>query len=143
MAGEDLMKEIQDFRFQAVKDAGENIFATTILECVNALIVDMGSGLILFSTSGVNTLFGYLKSELDGKNIIDLMPERFRQAHGGHLKNFSDNPTPRAMGGSKMKLVGLKRDLSEFPIRIGLHPTMIGRKRCAIAIILSGSDFGE
>lgn len=140
---DDIQKAILDFRTQAVKDSGDNIFATTILECVNALIVDMGDGLILFSTPGVNTLFGYLKGELDGKNIIDLMPDRFRGNHGDHLKKFSDNPTPRAMGESKMKLIGIKRNLDEFPIRIGLHPTMVGRKRVAVATILSGSDFSN
>lgn len=135
----DIMKEITDFKSSAMS-LGANIFAITIADCVNALIVDMEDGTILFSTPGVNSLFGYMKDELDGKNITDLMPQRFRSVHGAHLAKFSDSPTIRSMGEREMKIFGQKRDGGEFPIRIGLHPKVVAGKRCAVATILDVSE---
>lgn len=139
---EQIMAEIYKFKAQAI-GLGENIFAITITDCVNALVVDMETGTILFSTPGVNNLFGYLKDELDGKNITDLMPVRFRDKHGAHLMKFSDTPTIRSMGERGMKIFGMRRDTTEFAIRIGLHPRVLAGKRCAIATIISDTELAS
>lgn len=132
---QELIKEVAELKIAAWRNA-KPIFDEQITRCVSAIIVDMEDGMILYATAPANELFGYTNGGLDGKNITDLMPARFRAIHGGHLKNFSAHPKPRQMGESQMDLFGISLDGKEFKIEISLYPTEIINKRCAVATIL-------
>lgn len=132
---DELIKEIAFLKVQSMKNA-KPVFDERITQCVAAIIVDLSDGTILYSTPPVNAMFGYINGGIDSKNITDLMPERFRAAHGGHLKHFAHNPKPRQMGESQMDLFGITKDGTEFKIEISLYPTEIINKRCAVATII-------
>lgn len=129
------MEEIAKLKVLAMKNA-KPVFDEKITQCVAAIIVDLADGTILYSTPPVNELFGYFNGGLDGKNITDLMPARFRAAHGNHLQHFAHNPKPRQMGEASMDLFGMSAKGEEFKIEISLYPTEIINKRCAVATIL-------
>src|SRR5204862_7581173 len=63
----------------------------------------------------------YSLSELIGSNIETLIPERFRDRHGGYRKGFHSQPSSRAMGTGR-DLFGRRKDGSEFPAEVGLNP---------------------
>lgn len=132
---QELIKEVEELKKAAWRNA-KPIFDEQITRCVAALIVDLLDGTILYSTPPVNELFGYLNGGLDGKNITDLMPERFRKTHIGHLRNFSHNPRPRQMGEAAMDLFGLSQNGTEFKIEISLYPTDVINKKCVVATII-------
>jgi len=131
----EIEKEIRELKVLAMRNA-KPIFDEQITRCVSAIIVDLSDGTILYSTPPSNDLFGYVNGGLDGKNITDLMPERFRVKHKGHLAHFAHAPKIRQMGESEMALYGLHTDGSEFKIEISLYPTEIINTRCAVATIL-------
>lgn len=135
ISSQELMDEIAKLKILAMKNA-KPVFDEKITQCVAAIIVDLADGMILYSTPPVNEMFGYFNGGLDSKNITDLMPERFRAAHGGHLQHFAHNPKPRQMGESQMDLYGLSANGEEFKIEISLYPTEIINKRCAVATII-------
>lgn len=135
LSSEELMNEISKLKVLAMKNA-KPVFDEKITQCVAAIIVDLTDGTILYSTPPVNEMFGYFNGGLDSMNIIDLMPERFRGAHAGHLKHFAHNPRPRQMGESQMALFGQTKDGAEFKIEISLYPTEIINKQCAVATII-------
>lgn len=131
----DLIQEVEELKRAAWRNA-KPIFDEQITRCVAALIVDLSDGSILYSTPPVNEMFGYLNGGLDGRNITDLMPERFRKAHAGHLRNFSHSPRPRQMGEAAMDLFGLSQDGTEFKIEISLYPTEIINKKAVVATVI-------
>jgi PAS domain S-box-containing protein len=66
-------------------------------------------------------MFAYARSELLGKEIEMLVPERFRGKHSWHRIAFSSHPKVREMGAG-LQLFGLRKDGSEFPVEISLSP---------------------
>src|SRR5579863_1874674 len=120
ISNEELMKEIAFLKVQSMKNA-KPVFDEKITQFVAAIIVDLQDGTILYSTPPVNEMFGYINGGVEGRNITDLMPERYRSAHGGHLKHFAHNPKPRQMGESQMDLFGITKDNVEFKIEISLY----------------------
>ena len=129
------MREVAELKRQSFRNA-KPIFDEQITRCVSAVIVDMEDGTILYATPPANDLFGYTNGGLDGKNITDLMPERFRKGHAGHLQNYRQSPRPRQMGEAQMDLYGLTTTGEEFKIEISLYPTEIINKKCAVATII-------
>ncbi|HYL10854.1 MAG TPA: PAS domain S-box protein [Candidatus Acidoferrales bacterium] len=87
----------------------------------DAFVVADSQGRIVIVNQQVEILFGYSRSDLLGKTVEMLMPDRFRQIHPKHRQNFHSAPSARPMG-TGMTLFGLRRDGSEFPVEISLSP---------------------
>src|SRR5659263_154575 len=64
----------------------------------DAIIVVNNKGFILQANAQAEKIFGYVKKELIGKLVDNLIPERFRKNHDEHLKNYMQNPRKRFMG---------------------------------------------
>ena len=94
------------------------------------LAIDAAStGMLLMNRHGgielvnaqIEKLFGYGRSELLGRQIETLMPERFRPCHPEFRRGFFGEPAARAMGAGR-DIYGLRKDGTEVPIEIGLNP---------------------
>lgn len=129
------MLEMAALKVLAMRNA-KPLFDEQIARFSPSIVVDVSDGVILHSTPRANELFGYINGELDGKNIKNLMPVRFRSSHDKHLQYFKENPKARPMGHASMTLVGLHKEGNEFPIEISLEPINLIGKELAIATIL-------
>ena len=78
-----------------------------------------GEGRIHMANRAASELFGYRREELEGLRLEALIPERFRQGHGAHQRNFFANLRKRPMGAG-LDLRARRKDGSEFPVEIGL-----------------------
>jgi PAS domain S-box-containing protein len=87
----------------------------------SAMVLIRADGLIEMVNSQAERVFGYSRSELLGKPVEMLLPERFRKNHPGLRSVFLNDPHARPMGAGR-DLYGLKKCGSEFPIEIGLNP---------------------
>src|SRR5881296_598958 len=99
----------------------EEKFRLVIDAAPNAMIMVDSAGVISFANAPAATVFGYSLSELIGRPIETLIPERFRDRHVGYRKGFLSEPSSRAMGAGR-DLFGRRKDGSEFPVEVGLNP---------------------
>lgn len=114
--------------------------ARNVLEAApDAMVIIDELGIVRFANRQVTTLFGYPREEIVGSSIEQLVPERFRDRHRGHRKQYLSNVRVRPMGPG-LALYGRRRDGSEFPVEIGLSPTHEGEQTVVIASIRDVSD---
>ena len=110
-----------------VQQMSEAQFHGFLEENPDAIIIVDQTGRINFASNRIEAMFGYLPNELIGKPPSVLIPEWYRDLHGGHLDRFMKDPRPRMMGVG-LELRALRKDGSEFPTEISLspHPTPNG-----------------
>jgi PAS domain S-box-containing protein len=66
-------------------------------------------------------VFVYSAQELLNQKIEVLLPERYHRKHADHRSHFFADPKLRPMGAG-LKLYGVRKDGSEFPVEISLSP---------------------
>ncbi|HMD38941.1 MAG TPA: PAS domain S-box protein [Candidatus Acidoferrum sp.] len=112
----------------------EKKFRDLLEAAPDAMIIVNKLGCIELTNAKMETVFGYSKSEVLGKSVDLLLPERFRGNHDGHRKSFFQAPKNREMGAG-LELFGLRKDGSEFPVEISLSPIQADEGVVALAAI--------
>ncbi len=87
----------------------------------DAMVIVDDEGRIKLVNAQTESMFGYAREELLGRNVEILVPERFRSHHSGHRRGYMTNGQVRPMGAG-LELYGLRRDGREFPVEISLSP---------------------
>lgn len=100
---------------------GTEMLATFLSLMPDAAVAVDGDGQIVAVNERTEAFFGYTASELEGKDIELLVPERFRHVHRAHRSAFSKAPHARPMAAG-LDLYARRRDGSEFPVDISLAP---------------------
>ncbi len=114
---------LQGMRRRQAEDAiraSEERFRALLESAPDGMVVSDNHGRIVLVNAQTELLFGYSRSELLGMQVEMLMPERFRGAHAGHRASFLQAARAREMGAGR-KLLGLRRNGSEFPVSISLN----------------------
>src|SRR5437773_6174383 len=113
----------------------EEKFRLVLDAAPNAMIMVDSAGVINFANAPAATVFGYSLSELIGRSIETLSPERFRDRHADYRKGFLSEPTSRAMGAGR-DLFGCRKDGSEFPVEVGLNPIRTAQGLFVLASVI-------
>ncbi len=99
----------------------EQRFQCLIMAAPDAVVVSDAQGVIRLINEQTERMFGYRESELLGKSIDVLVPERVARLHAEHRKKFIQHPTVRPMA-ERRELSARRKDGSEFPAAISLSP---------------------
>jgi PAS domain S-box-containing protein len=98
------------------------------------LLTDLRGSIVLVNAQ-VENLFGYPRSELLGRPIELLVPERFRATISEFGRGFSGGPTPPLA-----EFRGLRKDGSEVPVQIGLNPLLTSQGEFVLSSIVDLSQ---
>ena len=97
----------------------EQKFRVMLEAAPDAIIIMDRSGDIILVNARTETLFGHRRSDLLGRKIEFLLPQRYHGKHPSHRDRFYAGPKARQMGVG-LDLYGLRSDGTEFPIEISL-----------------------
>ena len=117
----------------------EDRFRLAVEASPAALLMVNQDGRILMANSRGLSLFGYTEAELIGQPIEMLVPQRFRAGHPAHRDSFFNDPVQRAMG-AELDLLGVRKDGSEFPVKVGLSPVLTAEGQAVICGVLDITD---
>ncbi|MBE7413536.1 MAG: PAS domain S-box protein [Leptospiraceae bacterium] len=74
---------------------------------------------VLSWNKGAVKMFGYSEEEIIGKEILVIIPERFRKFHNEGIQRFLKTKVPSSIG-KTVEVAGLHKDGHEFPIELTL-----------------------
>jgi len=96
-------------------------FRRVVESAPNAIVMVDSRGVINLVNVQTERLFGYHREEMIGQSVNMLVPQRHREKHDIYRAEFLHSPEARPMGAGR-DLYGRKKDGTEFPVEIGLHP---------------------
>ena len=105
----------------------------------DAVLVTDQQGKITEVNGQVENCFGYHRAELLGQPVEILIPERFRNAHPAHRKEYNANPRTRPMG-IGLELRGRRKDGSDFPVDIMLSTVDTTHGKIVLSVIRDLSE---
>jgi len=113
-----------------------NISVQTLLKSISEGVVFINKqGQIVFVNSKALQLFEFEEKEMVGQFIDILIPNRFKNNHGNHIKSYFTNPKNRSMGDENSKLLARKKSGEEFPVEISLSFINSGNQLFGMAFI--------
>ncbi len=114
-----------------------------LLEAVPDAIVGVDDkGQIVLANGQTEVLFGFSRGELLGRDVEDLIPERFRASHPDHRREYFEEPRTRPMGAG-VELFAMRKDGTEFPAEISLSSIETEEGTLATAAVRDVSERAE
>ena len=123
---------------EGASPAGRDLSAV-VSSATDAIVTADHRGDILTWNPGAERIFGYADSEVVGRPLTLLMPERYREAHEAGLSRVTDTGETRVIGRT-VELAGLRRDGTEFPVELSLSTWEDGGRRFFAGIIRDVSE---
>lgn len=99
----------------------ETRFLKLLESAPDAMVITDEQGRIIMVNVQTETIFGYERDEIMGKEVEILIPPRYHNRHVHHRNEFMGNPKVRAMGHG-MELYGRRKNGEEFPVEVSLSP---------------------
>ena len=112
----------------------EALYKELFASSPDAIVVVDSDGNILDANPQAESTFGYAPGELVGSPVEILIPERFRNPHVEHRREYASRSRMRPMG-SGLELYGRCKDGREFPVEVMLSPVESGEELLVLTVI--------
>jgi PAS domain S-box-containing protein len=135
-----LIRDITERRRIAVAlDESEERYRN-VAETASDVIITVGDdGHVKFVNSSVQRVFGYRPAEVEGKNLMMLMPEYLRDLHKAGMKRYLETGQKR-IPWTGVELTGLHKDGHEFPIEVAFNDYVRNGRHAFTGIIRDISE---
>ena len=111
----------------------ESQLKTILNTVVDGIITTDTAGTILSFNTSAEKMFGYAAKDIIGKNVTELMPEKFRKAHTEFV-SATENKNSRHIGVSR-EVYAQRNDGNVFPIEIALSKAKFDKQTVYTGII--------
>jgi PAS domain S-box-containing protein len=101
--------------------ASEERFRAVVEAVPSAILLVGDGGAIALANAQAETAFGYSRSELIGKPVDMLLPERLRPTHAGLHQAYAMDAQARTMGNGREPFAR-RKDGSEIPVEVTISP---------------------
>jgi PAS domain S-box-containing protein/diguanylate cyclase (GGDEF)-like protein len=119
--------------FNSEKSISEDF--KSIVDNLNDSIVTISSkGLILSANRMLEKTFGYLQSEVIGKNVSMLMPIPFASRHDKYINNYLNTGQAKIIGVGR-ELEAIKKDGTIFPMELSISEVSHANETVFIGIV--------
>lgn len=105
------------------------ILAGIVTISADAIICVDDSQRIIFFNEGAESVFGYSSSEIMGQPLETLIPERYRESHGSHVREFGHSPVHARRMGERGAILGLRKNGEEFPAEAAISHLGAGEQK--------------
>jgi PAS domain S-box-containing protein len=96
--------------------------------------IDSCQKIIIFNKQA-EIIFGFTASEVLGKPIDILIPERFLKTHADHVNKFASSGVQTRMMSKRGEIFGLRKNGEEFPAAASISQTITGGELVMTAIV--------
>src|ERR1700734_2754443 len=118
----------------------QGVWVERIFEALpHAVILAANDQRIAIVNRGPEELFGYARSELVGRPLEILLPERVGGHHAALAAGYIAAPQARPMG-KGLDLFGLRKDGAEIPVEIGLSNLQTPEGAFTMASVIDITD---
>lgn len=119
--------------FDAQRVSSQNL--KTIVDNLNDSIVTISEkGIIRSANRIVEKIFGYLPSELIGKNVSILMPEPFASKHDKYMQSYLQTGHAKIIGVGR-ELPAIRKNGSTFPMELSISEVLDANEKVFIGIV--------
>lgn len=115
--------------------SNEKKFITLLEAAPDATIISNQAGVITMANLAAEKLFGYVRPELEGMKVEQLVPSNIREKHIAIRKEYNQSPHVRSMEGAGMEMQALHKDGTLIPVEISLAPIETTEGRFVAAAI--------
>lgn len=119
--------------------ADEQLFRLIVQASPAGLLLVDETGKIVLVSQRALEFFDYPESDLLGETVEKLIPPAHHATHVGQRARYMSQPQARPMAAGR-DLFGRRRDGSEFPVDISLHPLATPSGTYVLANILDATD---
>lgn len=91
------------------------VLAGIVTISADAIICINEAHRITFFNEGAAAIFGYTAEEIVGRPLELLIPQRFKDAHPGHVQGFGTSRVRARRMGERGQISGLRKNGEEFP----------------------------
>ena len=112
----------------------EQIAQLVLDNVLDGIITIDGRGIMESFNPAAERIFGYLASEVIGKNINILMPEPYHSAHNTYIRNYLETGKAKIIGIGR-EVVGQRKDGSTFPMDLAVTKFIINGQPHFVGII--------
>lgn len=100
---------------------------------VDAMIVIDTAGIICALNPAAETIFGFLRTELIGRNVSTLMPDPDSSRHDDYLRAYTKTGEKKIIGKGR-EVVGKRKDGSLFPMHLSIGELSVGEQKLYVGI---------
>jgi len=109
-------------------------FLTLAQTASDAIVTLDGEGRVDFWNQGAERLFGRTAQAMQGRPLVEIMPERYRNDHKAGFEAFRDSGRLRHAG-EVLELMALRADGAEIPVELTLAAWRVGEAAYVTGIV--------